>query len=234
MVRWMVAGDVATRTFPSATLADDFRSKLIRAVNQGEAFDIATGLPESLLPREPDRAAVSWLSFCADYVAARWAGSAAKTRDSMTDSLATAAIAMTDNSASQPSPQQVRRAFLWYILPANKESPPPPELADTVRWLRWHCLPTRALAEPRVARQVLHRITLQLDGRPAAGDTWRRRRRGLNTAVQYAIERGELHENPLKRIKTGRVAATNEVDPRVVVNHVQARELLTAVSYVGS
>ena len=43
-----------------------------------------------------------------------------------------------------------------------------------------------------------------------------------------------MGENPLKRIKARRAAAVTEVDPRVVVTHAQARDLLTAVSYVGS
>jgi integrase len=56
----------------------------------------------------------------------------------------------------------------------------------------------------------------------------------LNTAVEYALELGELEDNPLQRVKIKRVGAISEVDPRVVVTHSQARELLTAVSYVGS
>jgi integrase len=234
MVRWVVAGQVATRTFPSATLADSFRSGLIAAIGHGEPFDIATGLPVSMLPTESPAPAATWLSFCTEYVAARWDGAAAKTRDSITDSLATAAVAMTDSSAGKPAPGELRRAFLWAVLPANKQLDPPPELADALCWLRRHCLPAKAMADPRVARAVLHRLTLKLDGHPVAGETWRRRRRGLNTAVQYAIELGELEDNPLKQVKTGRVGAADQVDPRVVVTHTQARELLTAVSYVGS
>jgi hypothetical protein len=44
----------------------------------------------------------------------------------------------------------------------------------------------------------------------------------------------ELAENPLKRVKMKRVAADDCLDPRVVVTPAQARELLAAVSYVGS
>ena len=85
-----------------------------------------------------------------------------------------------------------------------------------------------------VARRVLYQLTLTLDGRPAAGDTWRRRQRGLNTAVEHAVQTGALEHNPLKHIRTKRVGVADEVDPRVVITHAQARELLTAVSYVGS
>lgn len=48
------------------------------------------------------------------------------------------------------------------------------------------------------------------------------------------MEIGELAKNPLKQVKMGRVASSDQVDPGVVVTHSQARELLAAVSYVGS
>jgi integrase len=57
---------------------------------------------------------------------------------------------------------------------------------------------------------------------------------GLNTAVEYALELGELEDIPLQRVKIKRIATISEVDPRVVVTHSQAHELLTAVSYAGS
>src|ERR1022692_2203128 len=94
MVRWVVAGSVLTLTFATFALADGFRSDLIQAMGKGEAFDIATGLPDSMLDVKSAR---SWLDFCTAYVVARWDSAAAKTRDSITDSLATAAIAMVED-----------------------------------------------------------------------------------------------------------------------------------------
>jgi integrase len=52
--------------------------------------------------------------------------------------------------------------------------------------------------------------------------------------MEFAVASNQLGENPLRRVKTRRTAAVTEVDPRVVVTHAQARDLLTAVSYVGS
>jgi integrase len=152
----------------------------------------------------------------------------------MTDSLATAAVAMADGGRDAPAPRELRRAFLWSVHPANAAAAVPPELAAAARWLRDRSLMLTAIAEPPVARRVLHQLTITLDGRPAAGDTYRRRRRGLNAAIEYAVDLGELDANPLTRIKVKRVAADDRVDPRVVVAPAQARELQTAVSYVGS
>ncbi len=212
-------------------VADGFRSDLIQAMGRGEAFDVATGLPDSMLQVTTAR---NWLDFCTVYVAVRWDGAAAKTRDSITDSLATAAVVMVEDGQDRPGCRELRRAFLWAVLPANADSEAPEELAAPLRWLRHRSLLLKALADPPVTRRVVHQLTITLDGRPAAGDTYRRRRRGLNAAIEYAVELEELTENPLKRVKTKRVAADNRLDPRVVVTPAQARELLAAVSYVGS
>ena len=240
MVRWIVAGEVATKTLPTRTLADSFRSRLVAAMEDGEAFDVATGLPLSMLPskradsEQADTAARTWLQFCVGYVAARWDGAAAKSRDSMTDSLATVAIAMIDTDRGPHEAREIRRAFLWAVHPANSQALASPEISRALSWLRQHGLPIDALDDPPVMLRVAHRLTLTLDGRLVAGDTWRRRRRGLNAAMEFAVASKQLGENPLERIKARRAAAVTEVDPRVVVTHAQARDLLTAVSYVGS
>jgi integrase len=237
MVRWVVAGKVFTETFASFALADVFRSDLIQAINKGEEYDVATGLPVSKLPAVQQPApepALSWLQFCTDYVKARWDEVAAKTRASIADSLATVTSVMVEATPDHPDSRDLRRAFLWAVLPANAEAEPPKDVSDSLDWLREHSLPLKALADPPVTRKVLHQLTRSLDDKPVAGDTYRRRRRGLNAAVEYAVESHDLDSNPLKAIKTKRVAIEDRVDPRVVVTQAQARELLTAVSYVGS
>lgn len=51
--------------------------------------------------------------------------------------------------------------------------------------------------------------------------------------METAVELKELPSNPLKLVKWKPPKAASSVDPRTVVNPVQARELLIAVSYVG-
>jgi len=235
-VRWVVAGEVFTETFVSYALADGFRSQLIQAMNKAEEFDVATGLPVSKLESaEPKvKAEVSWLQFCIDHVAARWGELAAKSRESMCDSLATATQVMVETTRDKPAARDLRRAFLWAVLPANAAAEPPKELDESLNWLVDHSLPLRAIADPPTTRKVINQLGRTLDDKPVAGDTYRRRRRGLNAAIEYAAESHALGDNPLKRVKTKRVAVEDQVDPRVVVTHAQARELLTAVSYVGS
>jgi integrase len=90
-----------------------------------------------------------------------------------------------------------------------------------------------SLSDPKTMRRVVDQLGLTLTGKQAAGDTMRRRRRGLNPALEYAVEAGYLDTNPLTKVKRKHVASTDQVDPRVLVNPRQARELLTALSYVG-
>lgn len=91
-----------------------------------------------------------------------------------------------------------------------------------------------ALEDPKILRDVQYRISFKLDGAPAAGETSRRRRRALNTAAEYAIERKLLVTNPLSMLKKVKVSSSDRVDPRVLVNKTQAAQLLAAVSYVGT
>ncbi|MGW3323657.1 tyrosine-type recombinase/integrase [Streptomyces virginiae] len=83
-------------------------------------------------------------------------------------------------------------------------------------------------------RDVQYRLSFKLDDTPAAGETYKRRRRGFNTAMEYAIESGYLDANPLAGVKRAGPRGGDAVDPRVLVNAVQGSQLLTAVSYVGS
>ena len=56
------------------------------------ADGMGIGAPRAPVTMVAPRVNSNWLDFCTKYVAARWDGAAAKTRDSITDSLATAAL----------------------------------------------------------------------------------------------------------------------------------------------
>ncbi|MEV4888767.1 site-specific integrase [Nonomuraea sp. NPDC055795] len=177
---------------------------------------------------------MSWYDFAAKYAAMRWPGAAAKTRESIVDSLAVATFAMLDGEACDLPRKDVRAAIQWALIPREKGEDIPAELAPIVRILQKGTLPLADMSNPIVARRVSDALGLTLDLRTAAADTAARRRRGLNTALEYGIDLGELKENPLKRVKQKKVAKDDSVDRRVVINPNQARELLVAVSYVGS
>ncbi|MGW7364632.1 tyrosine-type recombinase/integrase [Streptomyces sp. NPDC054841] len=237
-LRWKVGGKVSSATFATAALAESRRSELWQAMRRGEAFRIADGLPESEVRAAEAagqvREELSWFAFCREYMALRWPTAAAKTREGIADGLAAVTLAMVDQEQRMPSPEDLRLALRWAVIPKNGDTEPPAELEGAYGWISKKSLPVSSLADPKILRDVQYRIYFKLDGTPAAGETSRRRRRALNTAVEYGIERKLLEANPLAAIKKVTSSASDRVDPRVLVNKVQAAQLLTAVSYVGT
>ena len=76
---------------------------------------------------------------------------------------------------------------------------------------------------------MLNAAATLLDGRAASASTVRRNRTILYNALEYAVELGQLTRNPIKTIKWKAPKTTHEIDRRSVVNHAQARRLLSAV-----
>ncbi|MEV1054064.1 hypothetical protein [Streptomyces sp. NPDC049887] len=241
-LRWVVAGRVHGDTSTTSALAESRRSELWQAMNRrGEAFEIESGLPESEVRAAVEAAEASdtepplrWFEFCRKYVAGRWRTSAAKTREGMADGLAAVRLAMVKRGDDTPEDESLRLAFRWGIVPANEGEDPPAELKAAYHWVTTADRPLSDMADAEVLEDVVYRVSYKLDGTPAAGDTYKRRRRALNAALEHAVATGELPENPLQRIRRKRVGSDDVVDPRVLVNAAQARQLLTAVSYVGS
>ncbi|MFZ3596932.1 tyrosine-type recombinase/integrase [Streptomyces sp. BH104] len=237
-VRWVVGGKVKHASFATFTLADSRRSELWQAMQRGEPFDKVTGLPASELraaaEKANERPDPTWWDFSREYVASRWRGDAAKTREGIADSLATVALALTGEGPKAPTPEEIRGAMRWAVVPAHKDDEPPRELKAACAWLASRSLRLSALTESAVVRDVQYRLSFKLDDTPAAAETYKRRRRGFNTAMTYAIECGYLDANPLDGVKRRSGGAGDVVDPRVLVNTVQGTQLLTAVSYVGS
>ncbi|WP_234045806.1 tyrosine-type recombinase/integrase [Streptomyces adelaidensis] len=241
-LRWVVAGHVYGDTFTTSALAESRRNELWQAMNRrGEAFGIDSGLPESEVRAAAEDAEAAaeaepflrWFEFCRRYVAGRWRMSAAKSREGMADGLAAVALAMVKREGA-PDDTHLRLAFRWGIVPANSGEEPPAELKAAYEWLTTEDRPVADLVDAGVFEDVLYRLSYRLDGTPAAGETHKRRRRALNTALEHAVATKELPENPLQGAYKKRVGSGAVVDRRVLVNAVQGRQLLTAVSYVGS
>jgi hypothetical protein len=173
---------------------------------------------------------VRWFEFCRKYVAGRWRTGAAKTREGMADGLAAVTLAMVKRGDDAPDDETLRLAFRWGACLRTQGEEPPAELKAAYDWVTTADRPLGDLADPEVFEDVLYRLSCKLDGTPAAGDTYKRRRRAPNTALEHAIIVGELPENPLQRVRRKHVGSKEVVDRRVLVNAVQARQLLTAVS----
>ncbi|MGW0611270.1 tyrosine-type recombinase/integrase [Streptomyces sp. NPDC002788] len=232
-VRWKV-GDAPpfSETFRTKALADNFRAKLLRAAQKGEAFDTETGLPDSMAPA---KASCTWYDFARAYVAMKWPHAAPNSRDSLNETMTLVTTQLLGDRPGRPADDVLRRALRgWaFVVQASGEEDPPVDIANALRWVAKASLPLATLKNPADIRRVLDSLKLKLSGAPAAAETVRRKRAVLFNALAYAVELGELPENPVTLVKWKPPKVTKEVDRRVVVNPRQARELLAAVSYVG-
>ncbi len=85
-----------------------------------------------------------------------------------------------------------------------------------------------ALPQARDRQASVHLISTRLDGQPAAGSV-SHERAVLHNALDYAVERGLLGENPLPKLKWKPPKTVPAIDKRTVLNPQQARRLLEAV-----
>ncbi|MEU5667861.1 tyrosine-type recombinase/integrase [Streptomyces longwoodensis] len=231
-VRWTVAGNVFSEQFRTKGLADHYRSKLLQAAHAGEEFDTGTGLPDSMVEKA---ASMTWYAFALKYLAMKWPHAAPNTRNGINESLTAVTMALLDERPGQPPEDLIRRALRnWaFVLPGPDERDLPPDVANVLHWVAKASRPLSDLGDAAIGRAVLDSLRLKLDGTAAAAETVRRKRRTLVNALHYAVDLGEFKENPITSIRWKKPKVVGEVDPRVVANPVQARSLLTAVSYVG-
>jgi hypothetical protein len=83
-VRWTVAGREKSSTFARKAQAERHRSRLMQAADKGEAFDVETGLPDSMAH---EVSAVTWYQHACAFTDARWPKVAAKGRISLVEGL---------------------------------------------------------------------------------------------------------------------------------------------------
>ncbi|MFE1344383.1 tyrosine-type recombinase/integrase [Streptomyces sp. NPDC058757] len=212
-----------------AEMAGEFGAQLVRAIRAGLAQGPSTA-------REPQRLSrLTWYAFATEYARAHWPGRAAKTRDEVSDALTAVTLAMCWDRRGRPTEQVLRRALRhWaFVMPRQGDPMPPPQDRLALQWVAKASRPLIDLYDPVLARDVLESLRRKQDGGEAAVETMRRKRKVLVHALGYAMERGELGSNPLEQVRWSVPKPAVSVDPRVVANPSQARDLLTAISYVG-
>jgi integrase len=232
IARWRVAGKQRSKSFRTKGLANAFMSDLWQAAKAGEEFDVATGLPVSMLAAEPE--GPSFLEFGQAYVLRRWNSSAARTRETDAYALLTLIPALVEDAPYRPADEALREVLrIHALLPESRRVPLNPSQAAALRWLEGASLPLSALGEADVLRRALDAITVTFSGTPAGANTVRRKRAVLHHLLEHAVEQKVFSSNPLDGIKWNVPKAVTSVDPRTVVNPAQARMLLQAVAKVG-
>jgi len=231
-IRWIVGGISKSRTRRTKALAESFLSDLRQAAKRGEAFDVETGLPTSMLPREVP---VTWYELARTYIKAKWPSAAGETRKSTLDALVTVTPVLVSTTRGAPDATLLRRALLHYGLnPPRWKISVPTEEAAALKWLADRSLPVTDLAEADVIRSALNAIAVTMAGRPAAPTTVARKRAVFYNALKYAVkERKLLEANPIDQVDWKAPEKTDQVDRSVVANPAQVRQLLAFVTYVG-
>lgn len=231
-VRWKVGTRRWKEAFKTVGLADAFRSVLVTAARQGEAFSVESGRPVSM-DRQGNTA--SWYEFACAYADMKWPDSAGKSRMGIADTLATVTPALARSNGSRPDLDVMRRALYgWsFNTRARAAGTVPAEFARAVRWLESNTRPVGDLADPEILRAVMGTIGRKLDGTSAAASTSQRKRAVFHNALEYAVERRLLTGNPLASVRVKNRKTVEEVDRRVVVNLDQAGRLLAAVGEQG-
>ncbi|WP_433467021.1 tyrosine-type recombinase/integrase [Spirillospora sp. CA-128828] len=226
-VRWKVAGNVWKEPFKNYAQADAYRSALITAARNGEAFSTATGKPVSWA--RDDLTEMSWYDFACAYVDMKWKGAAARYRDDIARAMTAATPALLSSERGKPDAKKLRSAMQRWGYNTKNRGNAPDDIATILRWLSENTAPVSALAEPATARALLDAATSKLNGKKAAATTARKHRMLLANAMDYAAELKLLEGNPIRDLKWKPSRTTGEVDRRRVVNHAQARALLNAV-----
>src|SRR6266568_3895273 len=225
-VRWKVGARPWKESFRTQAQAANFEAGLRAATSKGEAFDVATGRPVSW-GRKTD--SQSWYDFCVSYVDMKWKNSSAHRRENIAWALITVMPAMLATDKGEPDGLAMRTALRQWGFNTRQRSECPEHAAVILAWLARSTKPVAALADPGTMRAVLDSTGILLNGSPAAPATIRRNHTILHNALEYAVERQLLPGNPIKSVKWTAPKTTHEVDRRCVVNHGQARQLLSAV-----
>jgi integrase len=232
-VRWIVAGNEFSKWFTSHPLADNYRTKLKRAAQKGQGFDIRTGLPESVVRQQQ---AISWIDLACRFVDLKWPHAAAKTRTSMADALATVTPVLVDTTKGRPDANVLRSVLYgWAFHKTRRENTSLNGAeAHALEWLRENSLKVVTLDEKErrseLIRRALDALALRMDGKPAAATTVARKRAVFYGALNYAVELDILPANPITKVAWTAPEVAEEIDRRVVARPSTVRGLLAAVN----
>jgi len=226
-VRWSVAGRRWRAAHRTRALAESFRSQLVSAAREGQAFDVATGRPVSMLRAET--AVTTWYDFACQYVDMKWPAAAGKYRKSIAEAMTSATVALLPEGG-RPSGARLRPALTnWAFNTRQRPGPLPPEVEQVLAWVTANSPAVGVFSDPAVLRSVLDAMATKLDGGRAAGTVVNRKRAVLSNALSYAVELGVLPANLIGSINWKAPKSSGVVDRRCVPNPEQARALLDAV-----
>lgn len=124
-VRWSIERKRFKKAFRTKALADSYRSELVSAQRNGEAFVTETGLPVSMARSETK---MSRFDFACSYVDNKWPSLAGNSRRSTAHALTAATLALLVTERGRPEMLLLRKALISWAFntrtrAANAEPP---------------------------------------------------------------------------------------------------------------
>jgi integrase len=233
-VRWTVADREKSVTLARKAQAERHRARLMQAADRGEAFDVDTGLPDSMAR---EASSVTWYQHACAFTDARWPKIAAKGRISLVEGLVAVTPVLVTSQRGAPDPDVLRQALRrWAFNPPRRDTAKPVEIEAALAWLTRASRALSELESPSVLAQALDACGQKLNGSNASAEYYRRRRRVLYAALKHAVRYGNLSANPLdgpQQPDWKAPAVASAVDRRRVPSPAQMRELLTAIGKIG-
>ena len=133
-VRWTVEGREKSATLARKAQAERHRSRLMQAADKGEAFDVETGLPDSMTR---EASSVTWYEHACAFADARWPKVAAKGRISLVEGLMAVTPVLVTNQRGAPDAEILRQAMRrWAFNPPRRGSPMPADIEAALRLAR--------------------------------------------------------------------------------------------------
>ncbi|WP_420033709.1 tyrosine-type recombinase/integrase [Streptomyces sp. cg28] len=225
-VRWTLDGEEFRAPFGTSALADGFRSSLVTAARQGEAFNRESGLPVS---HETGASAVNWYDFAVQFADAQWHRTAGNSRKNTAKALTAATVAFLRTRPSTFRPVDVRTALREYAFNTRRREGAPPEVASILKWVERNTLSMATWEDPVKVDDVLRAVDTLLNGKRAAASSIKRNRRILNVAMEHAIKHKILRTNPLPKGRGATPKTSNAVDRRSLIHPQRMARILARI-----
>ena len=142
---------------------------------------------------------VSFYEHCAEFAAATWPVSSAKTRLSVIETLTRVVPIVVSDQKGAPNPSVLRSALRKTLNQGGHAGELDEDEVRAIAWIARTSRPVGSLKDPAVICDILDALTINLNGKPAAPEYFSRRRRLMHRALAYAIRKKRLTVNPLSK-----------------------------------
>jgi integrase len=224
IVRWSVDGQQRSKSFRTKSEGERFRSLLLQAIHDGEAFDATTGEPASWQAPLGDTNVYEWAR---RWLGEQWVEWQPRTRKSAVESLAKLVMLAVDQPVGKDEAEL--RHFLTDALPPGADS----RGGRWEKWIRDHSILLSKI-DRHIVAEIDRQLGLRLDGQPLAATTANRTRIVCRACILAAVVAGAIAGDPWpKRTRTRarrKVARRREIELRRLPDPAVFCEAIDAIA----